>query len=139
MNIEPKTWGTSTMKGEHAVLTLHGAAFPLGTALEIGEMLKRVSPPLNNPPKIKSQALEAISDVVVASALALIDDDLENDEAEYAAKAEQQRAAPPPADDIRAARIAAAERALAEVFADAAEAGVRLLSKVKPVANDEDL
>lgn len=111
------------MAAEGAKIQVRGDGFPLGAAAEMDPLVQQELQRLQTPqeqPKAKPQELEQIPDAVIASAFVLVEDDMLEDQAEFAAQAASASANPPPPE-----RRSTAEGAAMQNFRDVLEAAER--------------
>lgn len=123
------------MEGEGVEVEFLGEGFPAGTAEEMGELLAGLlTPPTQRPTTQKSQPIEQIKDVVVQSAYAIVEDEMHEDEAEFAKQAEEMKDQPQPDTNQHDARVYAAWSGLVTAMQNAQGAGFYMVIKVEVLA-----
>ena len=132
MSTQSKPRGSNTIRGEGAAVEFLGEGFPPGAALEMGELLARLAtPPIERPTREKAQPIEQITDVVVQSALSIVEDEILDYEAEFA-----QQATEKPVVNNQNPEVEAAKLNLARVMREAQNAGFFLISTVEKVTDE---
>jgi len=117
------------MQAEGAEVELIGEGFPAGAAADMDRRFQTLqSRPRELPQKIRAESLEQISDVVVASAFVLIEEDLKENEVGYV-----QRATATPSQlspSMHKAAVQAAWNILKQVCDDNLQTGIFLIFDV---------
>ena len=125
--------GPKTMQAEGAEVEFLGQGFPTGAAAAMAERFAKLNTPPLKPAKVKAQPLAEIPDVVSASAFAIVEDEMQDDQAAFAEIAATQPAPPPPSEPNAAAEIAWAN--LESVIAEARIAGFFTIITVKKLTD----